>query len=97
MIKRILVPLDGSRLGESALPIATRIAGRMTASITLLHVIEKGAPAEGHGERPLRAVDEAQAYLDEIAGREHPVDGVGGELGPVDRRQHSPDTDQREP
>jgi nucleotide-binding universal stress UspA family protein len=70
MIKQILVPLDGSQLGETALELASRVAVRMNASITFLHVIEKNAPAEVHGERHLSEVGEATAYLEEIAGRD---------------------------
>ncbi len=70
MIKHILVPLDGSRMGESALQIAANTARRMGARVTLIHVIEKGAPAEVHGERHLREVDEAEEYLKGIAERE---------------------------
>ena len=70
MIEHILVPLDGSRLGESALQIAADIARHLGARVTLIHVIEKGAPAAVHGERHLREVDEAEEYLNGIAGRE---------------------------
>lgn len=70
MIKHILVPLDGSHLGERALPIAARIAQSMDASITLIHVIERGAPAEVHGERHLTGAQEAEKYLEEISHRE---------------------------
>ncbi len=69
MIKHILVPLDGSQLGEWALPIAARIAECMDASITLIHVIERGAPAEVHGERHLTGAQEAEKYLEEISHR----------------------------
>ncbi len=69
MINHILVPLDGSHLGESGLPLAARIASSMNASITLVHVIEKNPPAEVHGERHLSAVGEAQQYLAEVAAR----------------------------
>jgi nucleotide-binding universal stress UspA family protein len=34
--------------------------------VVLLHVLERGAPAAVHGERHLRALDEADAYLAEI-------------------------------
>ena len=55
MFKRLLVPLDGSRLAESILPPALYFAGQFGATIVLFHVIEAGAPAEVHGERHLTA------------------------------------------
>ncbi len=36
---RILVPLDGSRMSEAALPIAKTLAYTLNASLTLLHVV----------------------------------------------------------
>src|SRR5437660_6253363 len=39
MIKRILVPLDGSQLAERAIPIATRIARASLGSILFLRVV----------------------------------------------------------
>ena len=41
----------------------------MGCSVTLVHVIEKNAPAEIHGERHLTDEDEACKYLDETAQR----------------------------
>jgi nucleotide-binding universal stress UspA family protein len=70
VFERILVPLDGSRLAESVLPLVERIATRLPASIELLHVIEKNAPARVHGDRHLQHEAEARAYLEgEIAPR----------------------------
>jgi nucleotide-binding universal stress UspA family protein len=66
-IRRILVPLDGSRLAEAALPIAARLAQVTGATISLLHVIEQDAPSTVHGERHLDDTTEAEAYLDELA------------------------------
>jgi nucleotide-binding universal stress UspA family protein len=59
----LLVPLDGSRLAESALPAALALARWLGARVTLLHVLEPGAPARVHGEPHLRAREEALAYL----------------------------------
>ena len=67
MFKHILVPLDGSRLAESALGIAASLARRLGASLTLFHVIEAHAPSEVHRERHLVSSDEASDYLDEVA------------------------------
>lgn len=68
-IKHILVPLDGSRLAESALAPTIALASRLGAYVTLLHVLERGAPETIHGERHLTNVGEAEAYLTGIASR----------------------------
>lgn len=65
--KRILVPLDGSRLAESVLPISATLAGRFGATIVLLHIIEEHAPSSIHGEPHLTSASEAEAYLTGIA------------------------------
>jgi len=67
MFKHLLVPLDGSGLAEAALPVAARVAEALEASVTLVHVIERDAPREIHGERHLSNPDEAYAYLADIA------------------------------
>lgn len=40
MFRRMLVPLDGSELAEVALPYAEKLAGKLGAEITLIHVRE---------------------------------------------------------
>jgi nucleotide-binding universal stress UspA family protein len=67
MIKRILVPLDGSNLAEKVLPAARYLAERLQATLILFHVVEKDSPNEIHGEHHLREVGEARAYLERIA------------------------------
>lgn len=69
MYGRVLVPLDGSRLAEAVLPIVERIAAAYGATVMLLHVIERAAPATVHGERHLTTPAEATAYLHSIAER----------------------------
>ena len=69
MFKHLLVPLDGSPSAECALPAAAQIAARNGAAISLLHVLERDAPAEVHGVRHLRTADEAKAYLGAVAQR----------------------------
>jgi nucleotide-binding universal stress UspA family protein len=59
MFKHLLVPLDGSRLAEAALPAAACLAEQLGASITLIHIIERDASGEIHGERHLTTPDEA--------------------------------------
>lgn len=67
MFKRLLVPLDGSRLAEAALPAAAFLARKLDAVVTLVHIVERNAPVEIHGERHLTDADEASAYLAELA------------------------------
>ncbi len=64
-----LVPLDGSRLAESVLPIVQQVASAFHAQVTLLHIVEEHPPTVIHGERHLTSVVQAQAYLEEIATR----------------------------
>jgi nucleotide-binding universal stress UspA family protein len=73
MFKQILVPLDGSRLAESALPAAAYLAQTLGASVTLLHVIERDAPKEVHRQRHLSQADEACQYLSETAQHAFPA------------------------
>ena len=63
MIQRLLVPLDGSDMAEEALPAAAYLAGKLSASVTLIHIVERHAPQEIHGERHLTDGAEAEAYL----------------------------------
>jgi nucleotide-binding universal stress UspA family protein len=69
MYRRLLVPLDGSRLAETVLVVVERLAAVYRATVVLLHVIERGAPATVHGERHLRTAVEAQTYLAGLAAR----------------------------
>lgn len=72
MFKHILVPLDGSQMAESALPAAAFLAAKLSAMITLIHVIEKNAPSEIHGQTHLKDTKEATAYLKEVSQRVFP-------------------------
>jgi nucleotide-binding universal stress UspA family protein len=83
MFKNILVPLDGSKLSESALDPASVLAQRLNSRVMLLHVIEQGAPAEVHNEHHLTDPEEARTYLNEIAARAFPA-GV-----PVETHVHT--------
>ena len=73
MFQNILVPLDGSSLSEASLRAAAVLAEKLTASVTLLHVVEQDAPAEVHKERHLTSADEAETYLKETARRAFPA------------------------
>ncbi len=63
MFHHILVPLDGSRAAEAALPVAAYLAQKLQAKVTLLHVLEHNAPPAVHGQPHLRGAAEAQRYL----------------------------------
>jgi nucleotide-binding universal stress UspA family protein len=68
-LNHILVPLDGSRLAETTLRIAIALAERTGGHVTLLHILERNAPATIHGERHLTSAGEAEAYLNGAASR----------------------------
>ncbi|MDQ2905456.1 MAG: universal stress protein [Chloroflexota bacterium] len=84
MFQRILVPLDGSKRAERAIPIAARIARASGGSITLLRVVTTAIDTAGHTAesprlmREVFEVDRARAIdylatiarLDELAGVE---------------------------
>ena len=67
--KRLLVPLDGSKLAEAVLPAVAAIARRAASEVTLMHVLEERAPTTIHGEKHLLDASEASAYVEEVAGR----------------------------
>ena len=73
MFKNIMVPLDGSRLSEAVLPTASWLASATGATVTLLHVLERNAPATIHGERHLTRAAEAESYLTDLARRVFPA------------------------
>ncbi len=79
VFKKLLVPLDGSRLAEAVLPVVTVLAERGGATVLLLHVLERGAPETVHGERHLANIQEAEAYLAGVADRCR-CEGVAVEL-----------------
>lgn len=66
-IDHIVVPLDGSRLAEVAIAPALAVAARLHARVTLLHVLERNAPATVHQERHLTNAEEADSYLQDVA------------------------------
>jgi len=68
-IPSILVPLDGSDLAETIVPLVGRLASTLRATVSLLHVLEHDAPSQVHGAQHLADVPTAQGYLDRIATR----------------------------
>lgn len=67
MFKHLLVPLDGSQLAETILPVVQTFARALNARVTLLHVVEPAAPTTVHGDRHLLNEQEARDYLEAIA------------------------------
>lgn len=67
MIRRVLVPLDGSPLAESVLPAAGALARDLLARVILFHGIEERAPDMVHGQPHLTDADRAEAYLERVA------------------------------
>lgn len=72
MFKHLVVPLDGSKLSESAIPVSISLARKLKAKITLLHIVEHYAPQTIHGEHHLKNFDEAADYLKKIAKNNYP-------------------------
>jgi nucleotide-binding universal stress UspA family protein len=66
MFKRILLPLDGSKLAEAAIPVAEFLSKTLSAPVILFHVIEQGASPEVHRDRHLTNPSEAENYLLEV-------------------------------
>ena len=73
MFKHILVPLDGSKLAEAAIPVAVSLAQTLSAPVTLLHIIEQDAPEEIHQDHHITQADEASRYLERVAERDFPA------------------------
>lgn len=69
VLKRLLIPLDGSRLAECVLPVGRSLAVHLHARLTLLHVMERSARATVHGDRHLTLAAEAERYLADVAAR----------------------------
>jgi len=67
MFRHLLVPLDGSPMAESVLSATADLVRRLSAHVTLLHIIERGAPKTVHGERHLTQPAEAESYLRGVA------------------------------
>ncbi len=72
MFRHLLVPLDGAPPSEAAVPVAAFLADKAGASVTLLHVVERDAPATVHGERHLTTAEQAEVYLRGVAQRAFP-------------------------
>ncbi len=74
MYSKILVPLDGSKLGERAIQHAEEIAGRAKAEIIFFQVVQnplRSVPIAAGQKEDTKALqevtDKASAYLDKVA------------------------------
>ncbi len=83
MFRHLLVPLDGSRLAETVLPVVVTLARLLSARVTLFHAVEERAPASVHRDRHITTIEEGRAYLAEVAGRVFPAQTV------VDQHVHT--------
>ena len=63
MYRRILVPLDGSRLAESVLPHVEEMAMKFGAEVVLFRAV----PSEAATKASEPAVESAEQYLDPLA------------------------------
>jgi nucleotide-binding universal stress UspA family protein len=70
MLRKILVGLDGSSLGERALPVVTQLADRLDADVQLLHVMPD---AQRSGELP---PSQSHAYGDEATPMDSYLKGI---------------------
>jgi nucleotide-binding universal stress UspA family protein len=74
MIRKILVPLDGSELGEHALPLAASLAKKTGAMLHLAHVHQPSPPIPAGGLELVDLFDvhlrqDEEAYLADVARR----------------------------
>ena len=74
MIKRLLVPLDGSKLAEEALVVAGDLAESLNGTLVLARVVPPPIPGRFYAPGLLEQVQEAQAkeaeaYLASVAQR----------------------------
>lgn len=83
LVKRILVPLDGSPTGESAIPCTEMLAKAMDSEVVLFHVVRQPAPWVGlEGGMPYTmSLEEEEgrkayaiAYLEKVG---KPLEGKG--------------------
>ena len=69
-LDKILVPLDGSMLAETALPAACGVAGTAGAAISLLRAAEATTlPGSDKIAAQVKAVQEAETYLAQVVER----------------------------
>jgi len=75
MYRLIMVPLDGSRFAESALPLALSVSRRTGTPLHLV-TVQEPIPSFAYDEWENAAEDWSRAYLDDAAGRVRPRTGA---------------------
>jgi nucleotide-binding universal stress UspA family protein len=75
MYRRIMVPLDGSRFAESAVPLALAVSRRTGAPLHLV-TVQEPIPSFAYDEWENAAEDWSRAYLDNAVERVRPLAGV---------------------
>lgn len=74
MYKRVLIPLDGSRVAAGILPFILQIAGPLALEVVLVYVVKPIMPQAIEGTTHFTVYDvaamrkEAQEYLSRVAG-----------------------------
>ena len=67
VLRKILVPLDGTHVSEAALPTAVDLARRYAASLVLLRVVATPpGPEIGPADPQLASLRQAEGYLKQI-------------------------------
>ncbi|GMV06313.1 MAG: universal stress protein [Gemmatimonadota bacterium] len=74
MYRRIMVPLDGSRFAESALPLALSVSRRTGAPVHLV-TVQEPIPSFAYDEWENAAEDWSRDYLDHAVERVRPLAG----------------------
>jgi nucleotide-binding universal stress UspA family protein len=70
VLHKILVPLDGTHVSETALPTAVDLAKRYAASLVLLRVVATPpGPELGSADLQLASLRQAEGYLKQIGGQ----------------------------
>ncbi len=73
-VKHLIVPLDGSRSAEAALPLTRQLAQKFLVPVTLVHLIERHPPPRIHGDHHLSKPEEAERYLAKVRSQVFPSD-----------------------
>jgi len=74
MYRRIMVPLDGSRFAESALPLALSVSRRIGAPLSLV-TVQEPIPSFAYDEWENAAEDWSRSYLNGVVERVRPLAG----------------------
>jgi nucleotide-binding universal stress UspA family protein len=60
-------------MAEAALPVAVFLAEKLGSRVTLMHVVDRNAPSEVHGQSHLKTAGEANVYLKAVSERFFPA------------------------